>query len=126
MTTDDNNKVVKLRQPQATKPAAGVSVDEAITPKSFLNMTDVEQDLFLQQLRERRMRVVEVLRQAAAARAHASTVASAVRLERKADSVQRLLERATKSLDKLEEAVYGLRALTLQQTDVDITKPTKE
>jgi ABC-type ATPase with predicted acetyltransferase domain len=126
MPNDDNNKVVKLRQPQVQTPAAGVSVDEAITPKSFLNMTDVEQDLFLQQLRERRMRVVEVLRQAAAARAHATTVASAVRLEKKADSVQRLLDRATKSLDKLEEAVYGLRALTLQQTDVDITKPQKE
>ena len=119
---DDNNKVVKLRQPQVNKPAAGVSVDEAITPKSFLNMTQVEQDLFLQQLRDRRMRVVEVLRAATAARQLASSVAATVRLEKKAEAVQRNLDRATKALDKLEHSVYDLRALTLQHTDVDITK----
>ena len=119
---DDNNKVVKLRQPQVNKPAAGASVDEAITPKSFLNMTQVEQDLFLQQLRDRRMRVVEVLRAATAARQLASSVAATVRLEKKAEAVQRNLDRATKALDKLEHSVYDLRALTLQHTDVDITK----
>lgn len=119
---DDKNNVVKLRQPTAKSSSAGASVDEAINPKSFLNMTQVEQDMFLQQLRERRMRVVEVLKAAAAARQHASSVASTIKLERKAETVQRLLDRATKALDKLEEAVHGLRALTLQHTDTDITK----
>ena len=77
MSNDDNGKVVKLRQPQVNKPVAGVgvgasssgaSVDEAINPKSFMNMSDLEQDMFLQQLRERRMRVVEVLKAAKAAK----------------------------------------------------------
>lgn len=117
----DDNKVVKLRQP--TQPSeAGVSVDDPINPKSMLNMTDVEQDLFIQQLRERRMRVVEVLRAAQQARVNADTLANAVKLERKAEQVQKQLDKATKALDKLEELVYGLRALTLQHTDMDIVK----
>lgn len=125
MTNGDDNKVVKLRQPQA-KPAAGVVVDDPINPKSLLNMTELEQEVFLQQLRERRLRAAEVLRRAIADKQRATTVAAAIRLEKKQAQVQRLLERATKSLDKLEEAIHGLRALHLQYTDTDITKVTED
>ena len=131
MSNDDNGKVVKLRQPQVNKPAAGVgvgasssgaSVDEAINPKSFMNMSDLEQDMFLQQLRERRMRVVEVLKAAKAAKSQATSIAAKVKLERKIDQLEKQLERTTKALDKLEELVYDVRALTLQHTDTDITR----
>lgn len=121
MTKDDNNKVVKLRQPQP-KAAAGVVVDDPINPKSLLNMTDVEQDMFLQSLRDRRMRAVEILRQAAIARQSAQSIASGIRLEKKAEQCEKLLERTTKALDALELSLYSLRALSLQYTDVDITK----
>ena len=94
MTADDNNKVVKLRQPQAS-PAAGVSVDEAITPKSLLNMTDVEQDIHLQHLRERRLRVVELMREAARAKQHATSVSALMKLEKKEDQVEKQLETST-------------------------------
>lgn len=119
MTSDDDNKVVKLRQP---KSAGAVMSDDPISPKSFLNMTEIEQNMFLQQLRERRMRAAVVLQRAIADRANASSVAMAIRMEKKHDSVQRLLERATKAQDKLEEAVHAMRALHLQFTDTDITK----
>lgn len=121
MANGDNNKVVKLRQPTVTR-AAGVGVDDPINPKSLLNMTDLEQTAFIQSLRDRRMRAVEALKQAAAARSQASSFMEAARLEKKAEQVQRQLDKATKSLDKLEELLYGLRALTLQYTDVDISK----
>jgi len=120
---DDDNKVVKLRQPQVDKPAAGVAADDPINPKSILNMTDVEQDMLLQQLRERRMKAVEILKRADIARREATTVAIAIRIEKKAEQVQRQVEKADKALEKLEELIYGLRALALQHTDVDITKP---
>jgi len=126
MSNDDNGKVVKLRQPQVNKPAAGVgvgaSVDEAINPKSFMNMSDLEQDMFLQQLRERRMRVVEVLKAAKAAKSQATSIAAKVKLERKIDQLEKQLERTTKALDKLEELVYDVRALTPKHTDTDITR----
>jgi len=122
---DDKNNVVKLRQPAVASKgatAAGVSVDDVINPKSLLNMTDVEQDVYLQQLRERRMRAAEVLRAARQNRARAESITAMVKLERKADQVEKQLEKATKALDKLEELIYALRALNLQHTDVDITQ----
>jgi hypothetical protein len=117
---DDTNKVVKLRQPVGDANRAGVSVDEAITPKSLLNMSDLEQDMFLQHLRERRLRVVELMRQATIAKQQATSVASLMKLEKKQDQVERQLERATKALEKLEELIYDMRALALQHTDIDI------
>jgi uncharacterized membrane protein len=120
--TDDDNKVVKLRQPALTS-AAGVVVDDPINPKSIINMTDVEQELFLQQLRERRMKAVAMLKQANEARKHAVGVMTMIKLEKKAEQVQRQLDKADKALEKLEELLYALRALTLQHTDIDITKP---
>jgi hypothetical protein len=121
MTADDTN-VIKLRQPQPQAAAGVVVGDDPIDPKSLLNMTDVEQDMFLLQLRERRMRVVQVLKAAQQSRMQANTLASALKLEKKADQVQKQLDKATKALDKLEELVYGLRALHLQHTDMDITR----
>jgi len=117
--TDDKSNVVKLRQP-AVSTAAGVSVDEAITPRSLLTMTDIEQDMFLQHLRDRRLRVVELMRQAALAK-HKITAASALmKFEKKQDQVEKQLERANKVLEKLEELIYDMRALALQYTDIDI------
>jgi len=121
MAKDDNNKVVKLRQPTQTR-VAGVGVDDPINPKSLLNMTDVEQEIFLNQLRERRMRAVEILRQAALSRQNAQSIASGLKLERKAEQCQRTLDRATKALEALELQLYSLRALHLQYTDDDITR----
>jgi hypothetical protein len=123
---DDTNKVVKLRQPTAPQQGSsvGVSVDEAITPKSLLNMTDLEQDMFLQQLRERRLRVVELMRQATIAKQQATSVSALMKLEKKQDQVERQLERATKALEKLEELIYDMRALALQHTDIDIARVT--
>lgn len=120
--TDDNNKVVKLRQPTVTG-AAGVAVgDDPINPKSLLNMTDVEQEVFLNQLRDRRMRAAEQMRRAAHAKLQVTALAISIKLEKKADQVQRQYDKASKALDKLEELIYDLRALTLQHTDVDIAK----
>jgi len=119
--TDDNNKVVKLRQPTVTR-AAGVVVDDPINPKSLLNMTDVEQDAFLQTLRDRRLRAAELIKSAQQAKHHASSIASAIKLERKAEQAQRQYEKANKALERLEELLYDLRALTLQHADIDITK----
>lgn len=122
MTKDDNNKVVKLRQPQAT-PAAGVVMpDDPINPKSLLNMTDVEQDMWLNQLRERRLKAAEAIKQAQIAKHHATSIASAIKVERKAEQAQRQYVKASKALERLEEIIYDLRALTLQHTDIDITK----
>lgn len=122
MANGDNHKVVKLRQPAAQSSAAGVGVDDPINPKSLLTMTELEQNAFLQSLRDRRMRAVEAMKNAAAARHAASSFMEAARLEKKAEQVQRQLDKTTKALDKLEELMYGLRALTLQFTDVDISK----
>ena len=119
----DDNKVVKLRQP-AQPSAAGVTVDEAIQPKSIMNMTELEQEAFLNALRDRRMRAVQVLKAAAADRHHASTITAAIKLERKADQAEKQLDKVTKALDKLEEMIYSIRALHLQYTDTDITKNT--
>ena len=119
MTKDDPSNVVKLRQP-STPAVAGVAVDDPITPRSLMTMTDLEQDMFLQHLRERRLRVVELMRAAEAAKQRASSVVTKMKLEKKGDQVEKQLERTTKALDKLEELIYDLRALTLQHTDVDI------
>ncbi len=119
--TDDKGKVVKLRQPAVTS-AAGVAVDDAINPKSLLNMTDVEQEVFLNGLRDRRMRAAEQMRRAAHAKLQVTALAISIKLEKKADQVQRQYDKASKALDKLEELIYDLRALTLQHTDVDIAK----
>lgn len=118
----DDTKVVKLRQPQT---AAASDVDDVISPKSLLNMTEVEQNAFLDQLRERRLNAARMMKAANEARRHATTVASAVRLEKKAEQVLRQYERASNALDKLEESLFSLRALTLQHTDIDINDATK-
>ena len=119
--TDDSNKVVKLRQP-TQQSVAGVGVDDPIQPKSLLNMTDVEQDAFLQQLRDRRLRASEMIKAAQLAKHHASSIATAIKVERKAEQAQRQYVKASKALDRLEELLYDLRALTLQHTDADIGK----
>lgn len=121
MAKDDKNNVVKLRQSQP-KAVAGASVDDPISPKSLLNMTELEQEMLLQQLRERRMRAVEILRQAAIARQHAMSVSTALKLERKAKAAEAQLERATVAIEKLEKMIYDMRALHLQHTDIDITR----
>ena len=121
MPNDDSNKVVKLRQP-AVPTAAGVVVDDPIQPKSLLNMTDVEQDVFLQQLRDRRLRASEMIKEAQRAKHHASSIATAIKVERKAEQAQRQYVKANKALERLEELLYDLRALTLQHTDIDIGK----
>ena len=121
MAKDDNNKVVKLRQPQP-KAVVGATASDPINPKSLLNMTDVEQDMFLEELRQRRMRAVEILRQAALARQNAQSLGTALKLERKSKQCEKELDKVTKSLERLEQALYDLRALTLQHTDVDITR----
>jgi len=119
--TDDNNKVVKLRQPTSNR-VAGVVVDDPIQPKSLLNMTDVEQDMFLQSLRDRRLRAAEMIKAAQHAKHQASSIASAIKLERKAEQAQRQYDKANKALERLEEMLYDLRALTLQHADIDIGK----
>jgi len=120
--TDDKGKVVKLRQPTASSSSAGVAIGDVINPKSLLNMTDVEQEVFLNQLRDRRMRAAEQMRRAAHAKLQVTALAISIKLEKKADQVQRQYDKASKALDKLEELIYDLRALTLQYTDVDIAK----
>ena len=122
MAKDDNNKVVKLRQPQPKAVVGATASSDPINPKSLLNMTDVEQDMFLEELRQRRMRAVEILRQAALARQNAQSISNALKLERKAKQCEKELDKVTKSLERLEQALYDLRALTLQHTDVDITR----
>ena len=122
MAKDDNNKVVKLRQPQPKAVVGATASDDPINPKSLLNMTDVEQDMFLEELRQRRMRAVEILRQAALARQNAQSVSTALKLERKAKQCEKELDKATKALERLEQAIYDLRALNLQYTDVDISR----
>jgi len=124
--TDDKGKVVKLRQPTASSSSAGVAIGDVINPKSLLNMTDVEQEVFLNQLRDRRMRAAEQMRRAAHAKLQVTALAISIKLEKKADQVQRQYDKANKALDKLEELIYDLRALTLQHTDVDIAKAVED
>jgi ABC-type uncharacterized transport system ATPase subunit len=124
MPKDDNNNVVKLRQPPAK--VAGVGVDEAIQPKSLLNMTDVEQEVFLNTLRERRLRASQILKRAASVKRQADTVTNMIRLEKKTEQAQKQYDKASKAFDKLEELLYSLRAMALQHTDVDITKLTSD
>jgi len=123
--TDDSNKVVKLRQPQVT-PAAGVSVDDPIQPKSLLNMSELEQEMLLNQLRDRRLRAAVMLKQANVAKNQADSVISMIKIEKKAEQVARQFDRASKAFDKLEEMLYSLRTTALQHSDVDITKVTDE
>jgi hypothetical protein len=122
---DDKNNVVKLRQPAVASKgatAAGVSVDDVINPKSLLNMTDVETG----RIPAATPRTAYACCRSAACcsqnRARAESITAMVKLERKADQVEKQLEKATKALDKLEELIYALRALNLQHTDVDITQ----
>jgi len=119
--TDGDNKVVKLRQPRP-KAVAGNAVDDAITPKSFLNMTDVEQDVFLNQLRERRLKAAKLLKEAHIAKRHTESVNAMLRIDKKSAQVTSQLDKATKALDKLDQLLYDLRTITLQHTDIDITK----
>src|SRR6187402_1335569 len=106
MPKDDNN-VVKLRQPPAK--VAGVGVDDPIMPKSILNMTPVEQEVFLNVLRERRLRAAAVIKAAVHARHHADSVVTMMKLERKAELAAKQYERVSKAFDKLEEMLYSLR-----------------
>jgi hypothetical protein len=118
--TDDDNKVVKLRQPPAK--VAGVGVDDPILPKSLLNMTQVEQEVFLAALQARRLRAAEIIKQAHVAKRQADSVANMVKIEKKAEQANKQYEKASKALDRLEILLYDLRALALDHTDVDITK----
>ena len=85
-------------------------------------MTDVEQDAFLQSLRDRRLRASEMIKAAQVAKHQASSIASSIKLERKAEQAQRQYLIASKALDRLEVLLYDLRALTLQHADIDIGK----
>jgi hypothetical protein len=116
----DDNKVVKLRQPPAK--VAGVGVDDAIMPKSFLNMTQVEQDMFLQQLRDRRLKAAKLLKEAHIAKRHTESVNAMLKIDKKSNQVTKQLEKAIKALDVLDVLLYDLRTITLQHTDIDITK----
>jgi len=124
--TKDDNKVVQLRQPRAPKARGAVPVvdaqNAAITPRSFLTMSELEQDMFLQQLRDRRLRAVQVMKQVERAKEQANDAQSSARIERKAEQIQKQLDKINVAFEKLDELIFSMRALSLQYTDVDITK----
>ena len=119
----DDNKVVKLHQPRVPSKARAADARlDAITPRSFLTMSELEQDMFLQQLRDRRLRAVEVMKQVEHAKQQTNAAQASLKLERKADQIQKQLDKIDKAFERLDELVFSMRALALQYTDVDITK----
>jgi hypothetical protein len=122
--TKDDNKVVKLRQPPAK--VAGVGVDDPMLPKSLHNMTEVEQEVFLNSLRERRLRAAAIIKQAHIAKRQADSISSMVKIEKKAEQANKQYEKVDKALKRLEDMLYDLRAIALDHTDVDITKLIEE
>ena len=109
---EDDKKVVPLRP----KSAAAL-VDEAITPKSLADMTELEQEMFLRTLRDRRLKASQILTAARAAKRHTATVQASVKLEKKIEAVQKQYDRVDAALNKLEDMLISLRALQLQLTD---------
>lgn len=122
--SDDNIVKFTIKQNQQRQ-AAGLATDP-INPKSLLNMTEVEQELFLNNLRDRRIKAALIIAEADRVRTQASSLRSLAMLNKKQDQAQRQYDKASKAFDKLEQILYELRALSLQYTDVDITRVLHE
>lgn len=120
----DNDNVIKLPvkghakapvQPQAAQ-AFSMSDAGPINPKSILDMTEVEQELFLRSLRDRRLKAAEAIANARAAKRQIANVQNNVRMEKKIEAVQKQHDRVATALAKLEEMVLSMRALQLHLT----------
>ena len=119
MQVGDKDNVVALRpvKPAQSKAAQAADVNAApINPKSILDMTEVEQELFLRSLRDRRLRAVQLIEQARAAKRHIVNTQNNIRMEKKIEAVQKQHDRTAAALTKLEEMVMSMRALQLHLT----------
>ena len=125
MIMADDTNVVRLKTKGAVQPSTAqrstASDDITIKPKSLLSMTDVELQAFLLQLRERRMKAVRVIKQAADASHSAKMLSNKDRMERKVAAAEKQLAKVDAALEKLEEYVRDLRAMQINYTNVPLT-----
>lgn len=87
---------------------------EFIKPRSIIDMTDTEQDAFLIDLRNRRLRAQQLLKIAQEQKAAIASAAARMKIEKKAAMVARAEERVGAAIERLEEQLFQLRALVLQ------------
>ena len=117
--------VVRLKTKGAVQQLAAqpslTSTDYVVTPKSLLQMTDLELQQFIIQLRERRMKAAKALKQAGEARVHTTLISQRDRMERKITAAERALAATDKALERFELLVRDLRAMQLQYTNVPPT-----
>lgn len=112
--SDNVVSMEQLRRDAATAVPASDTIPEFIKPKSIIDMTDTEADAFLVDLRNRRLRAQQLLKQANEQKAAIASAAARMKIEKKAAMVQRAEERVGAAIEKLEEQLFQLRALILQ------------
>ena len=122
---DLQTNVVRLKTKGAVQLVAAqpsrASDDYVVQPKSLLQMTDLELQQFIIQLRERRMKAAKALKQATDARQHTTLISQRDRMERKITAAERALATVDKSLERFELLVRDLRAMQLQYTNISPT-----
>ena len=123
-----NTNVVRLKtkgavQQIAAQPSRTSSAElhDAVTPKSLLQMTDLELQQFIIQLRERRMKASRALKQATDARQHTSLISQRDKMERKITAAEKSLAAVDVALERFEKLVTDLRAMQLNYTNVPLT-----
>lgn len=89
------------------------TVPEFIKPRSIVDMTDTEQDAFLLELRNRRLRAQQIIKEQREAAAAVESAKARDKIERKIAMCMRAEERVGKAIEKLEAELFSLRALVL-------------
>lgn len=90
------------------------TVPDFIKPRSIADMTDTEADAFLVDLRNRRMKAQQLIKQQKEAKAAIASAAARAKIEKKIAQVERAEAKAGDAIDKLETLLFQLRALVLQ------------
>lgn len=89
------------------------------TPTVRAQMTDADVDkqlLFIEGIRERRLKVVRIHEQAVAARKEATSVAALVKLQKQSDLLYAEVKKLDALMDKIEKRALTVRALILEAT----------
>ncbi len=111
MSEADDNNVISLVRAKAEN---NDDFAELIAKKPFTAMTDNEQDMYLVQLREKRLAIAKHWEEAKAKKAELASVVARDKIERKIALTEKALERVDAAIEKAEKQIFDLRALRLQ------------
>jgi hypothetical protein len=89
-------------------------VPEFIKPRGIADMTDIDADMYMASLRDRRLKAAQQVSEAKQAKARVDNLNNRQKLERKIAQVERADIKAKEAVEKLEDLLIQMRTMVIQ------------